>query len=341
MHVFLRLGLKLIKMRNLTLAISTLVFVILCTVIMYALEPDNFGNLLNSFYYVMTTFSTVGYGDFSPVTAAGKVFAVVMYLIGIGLLGAVIGKIIDALTIFRRMKEEGRMEYTNEGHVIIIGWSKKAETAVNEILASTETVDIIIIDNLPKTPIDLGEERVHYIQGDTTEEDTYEKANISAADSVIIFSDDTIQDASLRDAKTLTVAIVVERMAPSVHTTVEILTENNISNFSHVKVDEFILSQQTISNLAVRSAIYKGVSKVYSQLISRRQGENLYQLPKKESWVTYQDAFKELLHQGATLISDGEKLDINRRLDEKIPADAELYVICNQETYQKLRDTGV
>lgn len=337
MPYFLKYGLRLIRMKNLTLLITTVTFVLLCTFVMYFLEPDNFESLSNTFYFVMTTFSTVGYGDYSPVTLPGKVFAVVMYLFGIGLLGAVIGKIVDALSLFRRKKEEGRLAYTDEEQIIIIGWSKKTEAAVSELLNSNSTVEVVVIDTLEKAPFDETEERLHYIQGDPTEEETFTDANISEAKSVIIFSDDKIQEPSLRDTKTLSIAITVERLAPEVHTTVEILSEKNMLNFSHAKVDEFILSQDTISSLAVRAAMYKGVSKVYSQLISRRYGEDLYKLAKKENWHTYQDAFQDLLEKGATLIADGDKLDINRRLKEDIPADAELYVICNEETYQKLK----
>ncbi|MFD1040387.1 potassium channel family protein [Virgibacillus byunsanensis] len=336
MHFFIKLGLNLVKMRNLTLLLSTLIFVALCTLVIYFLEPDNFESLINSFYFVMTTFSTVGYGDYSPITLAGKLFAILMYLLGIGLLGVVIGKIVDAFTIFRKKREEGKVAYTKEDHIIIIGWGKKTASAVSEILHSNASAEVVVIDTLPKSPFDLALERVHYIQGDSTEEETFKKANISKAKSVIIFSDDTIKEPTLRDAKTLTVAITAERLAPTVHTTVEILAEEHMSNFSHVQVDEFILSQETISSLAVRSAMYKGVSKVYSQLISRQYGEDLYKISKKKEWITYKDAFKELLDQGATLISDGDQLDINRRLDEKVPADAELYVICNKETYNNL-----
>ncbi|SDQ24050.1 potassium channel family protein [Virgibacillus salinus] len=336
MHFFVKLGLNLIKMRNLTLLLSTVIFVVLCTFVMYFLEPDNFESLLNTFYYVMTTFSTVGYGDYSPLTAAGKLFAVIMYMIGIGLLGVVIGKVVDVFSIFRKKREEGKVEYTQENHIIIIGWGKKTESAVDEILNSNESAEVVIVDTLPKSPFDVSLDRVHYIQGDTTEEETFNKANITKAKSVIIFSDDKIYEPSLRDAKTLTVAIVVERLAPTVHTTVEILTEKHTANFAHVNIDEFILSQETISSLAVRSAMYKGVSKVYSQLISRQHGEDLFKISKKDNWSTYHDAFKELLEQGATLIADREELDINRRLDEKIPDDAELYVICDNDTFEKI-----
>ncbi|OLO26542.1 ion transporter [Alkalihalophilus pseudofirmus] len=336
MHFFLKISLSLIKMKNLTLLITTLIFIILCTIIMFLLEPDTFESVLNTFYFVMTTFSTVGYGDYSPVTSAGKLFAIFMYLFGIGLLGVVIGKIVDGFTIFRRKREEGKLSYTNENHVIIIGWGKKTDYAVKEILDSDPRVEVIIIDNLPHAPMDVSNNRIHYIQGDPTEEETYKKANIDKARAVIVFSDDTLQDGSLKDAKTLLVAITVERLAPDVHTTVEVMTEKHILNFSHVKVDEFILSQETISSLAVRSALYKGVSKVYSQLISRQHGEDLYKISKKANWVTYNDAFQELLSNGATLIADRDQLNINRRLQESIPDEAVLYIICNKETYQTL-----
>ncbi|GAE33694.1 potassium channel family protein [Halalkalibacter akibai] len=337
MHFFLRISLGLIKMKNLTLIVTTALFIFMSTAIMYGLEPETFESFANTFYFVMTTFTTVGYGDYSPVTIPGKMFAVFMFLFGIGLLGVVIGKIVDSFTIFRKMREEGRLSYMKEKHIIVIGWGKKSESAVKEILDSDPHIEVVIIDTLPKAPIDVSDNRVHYVQGDPTNEEPYQKANITSASAVIIFADDTIQDPALKDAKTLLVSITIERLAPDVHTTVEVMTEKQIANFAHSKVDEFILSQETISRLAVRSALYKGVSQVYSQLISRQHGEDLYKIAKHPSWNTYNDAFQSLLKQGATLIADRNLLDINRRLDETIPAEAELYIICNRETFDQIK----
>lgn len=336
MHFFMKLGLALVKMRNITLAIFTILFVLLCSLTIYFLEPQTFENLSSSFYFVMTTFATVGYGDYSPVTLSGKLFTILMYLIGIGLLGIVIGKIVDAFAIYRRKLEEGKLPYTGENHIIIVGWCKKTELAIEEIMHADPSIEVVIIDTLPKAPLNIDHGNVYYIQGDLSEEKTYEDANIFKAKAVIIFADDRIQDPNLRDAKTLTTAIIIERVAPKIHTTVEVLAEKHIAHFSHVKVDEFILSQETISSLAVRSAMYQGVNKLYSQLISKQDEEDLYKIPTKDSWNTYHDAFVDLLEQGATLIADRHRLDINRRLHEKIPEDAELYVICNKEIYENI-----
>lgn len=53
-------------------------------------------------------------------------------------------------------------------------------------------------------------------------------------------------------------------------------------------------------------------------------------------WKTYRDAFKDLLNKGAILVADRGDLHINRKLDESIPEDAQLFVICDKETLTKI-----
>lgn len=46
-------------------------------------------NWINSFYFTVITLSTVGYGDFTPQTNAGKIFTIGFIFIGVGLFIAV------------------------------------------------------------------------------------------------------------------------------------------------------------------------------------------------------------------------------------------------------------
>ncbi|WP_229734889.1 potassium channel family protein [Halobacillus andaensis] len=325
----------MVKINNYVLFISSAVLVLLSTIFIVIVENDTFPTLFDGFWWVMTTVTTVGYGDYYPVTAAGRIIAIFLYIFGIGLIGVAIGKIIDGLTVFRKKRVEGDIVYKDRQHFIIIGWSQKARFAVNEITDTKKDVEIVVIDELKEAP--LLTENIHYIRGNASEESTLLKANLTQAKAVLIFADDSLGNDQMTDGKTLLIASTIETVAPGVHTVVEVMEERHIKNFQHAKVDEFIISNETISSLAVRSAFRKGVSGIYSQLLSRSVGDDLFHISVQNRWKTYGDAFQDLLKEGATLIADRNDLTINRRLTEEIPKGAELYVVCDYETYEKIK----
>lgn len=341
MIFFNKIFLSLIQMSNRIIFIAAVVLIVVSSFLIYLLEPETFGNPFNGFWWVMTTVTTVGYGDFYPHTVAGKFVGIFLYIFGISLISIVISKAVDAIWIYNRKKEEGKLRFQGKQHFVMIDWSKHTELAIQEILASDPTAEIVLIDQLEKTPI--RHERVHYIQGDPIHRDTLEQANLADSKAVFIFAiqetsyQNFIRDASFVDGKTLLIATTIDRLYPHAYTIVEIKDRENMHNFTHVNVDEFILGSETVAQMAVRSAFHPGASKIMSQLLSWHYGDDLFEIAKRANWITYRDAFQELLQEGATLISEGEHLNINRRLDEKIAENARLFVICDKETYQKLR----
>ncbi|MFD2611082.1 ion channel [Paenibacillus gansuensis] len=323
------------KFNTASLVTSAVVLVLLSSCVIRLLEPDRFPSLFTAVWYVMTTVTTVGYGDLYPETVPGKLVAMLLFLLGIGLIGVVIGKVVDGFAAFTRRKEEGRMDYQGRNHIVMIGWSKKTQIAVDEVLDSDNAAEVVLIDELERAP--LQRHRFHYIQGDPTDPGTLRRANAAYARSAILFADERIQDASLVDGKSLLVASTIESLAPNVYTTVEIMQEKHIPNFQHAKVNDFILSQETISRLAVRSALTSGITSLYNRLI--RKGEEagegeLYEVRPSRVWRTYGDAFEALLAEGATLIGDQHHLGVTQRLGEELPKDAKLYVLCEEKSYR-------
>ncbi|MCA0972748.1 NAD-binding protein [Halobacillus litoralis] len=334
MLILRKLFLKLVGINNYVLFLSSVILVVFSSILITWVEKDTFPTLFDGFWWVMTTVTTVGYGDYFPVTVTGRWIAIFLYIFGIGLIGVAIGKIIDSLAIFRKKRIEGDIVYKESGHFIIIGWSQKAHFAIQEIVETDKDVEVVLIDQLKEAP--MLSDNVHYIKGEAANSETLEKANVKEAKAVLIFSDDLMQNDQMTDGKSLLIASSIEAVAPEVHTIVEIMDEKHIENFKHVRVDEFIVSNETISSLAVRSAFRKGISEIYGQLLRRSVGEDLYHIPKRKGWSTYRDAFEALLEEGATLIADRQDLAINRKLDENIPASAELYAVCDKETYSKI-----
>lgn len=74
------------------------VLLMLVSSIAYFIEPDNFSSIPDAFWWSIVTLTTVGYGDVYPKTAAGKLFAGIVMLIGIGVIAIPTGIISSGLT---------------------------------------------------------------------------------------------------------------------------------------------------------------------------------------------------------------------------------------------------
>ncbi|WP_423802282.1 ion channel [Neobacillus sp. SAB-20_R2A] len=334
----------LIMLRDKILVPFVLLYILLAALGIFWIEPKTFKSYITSIYWVLTTLATVGFGDYAPVTDAGKIYTIFLYITGIGLISVFVGKVINTVYIIDKLKVGGKMKYTGKHHIILIGWSPKTKLAVKEILKTDKKTDIVIIDNLEKAPI--SEEHLFYVRGDATDEETLMNANLPKAKGVIIFADQVAQDNFLTkdpllvDGKTLLVATAIttleEKLKKDIHVTAEVINENHIQLFKHVQVDEFIPTQEMISHAAVRSLFSHGVTHMYSELMSTQYGDSMYEISKKKEWKTYRDAFFDLLNQGATLVADRGDMHINQKLDQMIPEDAQLFVICDKETISQL-----
>lgn len=68
---------------------------IIASVLMYSVEnpaqPDKFQNAFSGLWWAIATFTTVGYGDLYPITAAGKIISAIIALLGIGLVAVPTG----------------------------------------------------------------------------------------------------------------------------------------------------------------------------------------------------------------------------------------------------------
>lgn len=340
MWILHKVFLKMTKISIFQASALALFLIVFSSITMRAAEPETFPRFIDALWWTMTTLVTVGYGDYFPESDFGRIFTMLLlYTFGIGAMGIIIGKVFESFSMYRKWKEEGRLTYSGKGHYILIGASKeKLENVVEEILHSKQKYDVVIVDHSEKTPME--HERVHFVSGNPAEEEVLMKANILEAKSVAIFSDDRNDHAEYSDGKTLLIASRVEHISKkyekSIYTIVEIKKDKHVSLFEHANVDELILSNDSISRLMAHAAINHGSSKLFNQMLSSSEGENLYEIKAKPQWSTYRDAAMELFEIGATLISDGSSLDLARRHHELIPDSAKLFVICDETTYQKI-----
>ncbi len=339
MYFFGRFWKIIINFSFSAIVLITIIVILSAAWLFRYLEPATFPSYFDSLWYTMVTSTTVGYGDYYPVSVRGRIFAMVFFLYGIMTLTIFIGKIQQMLSDYKRMKEEGKLNYKNSGHVIFIGYGKKTMIAIKEIKSASPAMAIVLIDSkLKKNPYD--EDDVFFISGNPAEDETLLKANLPVAERVFILSDETIEDDLAADGTTALIALGVEDLSNeynvNMHTTVEIRKAAHKQRFKHANVERFIYSYESVGLLFARECLHSGSATLFNDLLSNERGSDLHQITAKPEWRTYKDAAFGVFSLGATLIAVNNDLDVAARAAEPLPENATLTIVCSDISITKL-----
>jgi len=72
----------------------------------HQVQPNAFGSIPHAMWWAIVTLTTVGYGDVTPVTVEGKIFATLITVVGVGLVSLPTGIIASGFTEQLRLRRE-------------------------------------------------------------------------------------------------------------------------------------------------------------------------------------------------------------------------------------------
>lgn len=166
-----------------------LVFAALVVVLMIAIGAVGFRLLenfswLDSFYTSAQTVTTVGYGDLTPTTRAGRLFAIFLMLTGVATVlyaltvlaqSVIQSEMVEAFDSRRKLREMEKLE----GHYIVCGSGRVGRRIIRNL--QREKLPHVIIENDEKKLADLERDGSLFIIGDATSEDNLIDAGVSRA----------------------------------------------------------------------------------------------------------------------------------------------------------------
>ncbi len=162
-----------------------------------------------SLYWAVITMTTVGYGDITPVTTAGKLISMSLAVSGLGLYAYLGTMIVHSITETSLREVIGMDKCNFKNHVVICGWNPTARITSMELLAQDKQLAVITEnkDEVPKIKR-LGDRKdLFTVFGDHSKREVLLSAGVENAQSAILASDD--------DSKNLISIINLKKLNPN------------------------------------------------------------------------------------------------------------------------------
>lgn len=145
-------------------------------------------SFVDSFYMVVITLSTVGFGEIQPLSERGRILTSLLIICGVGNFAYIV-------TSFSRMLVDGQLQKLLwrrkvqrridklENHFIVCGFGRIGGVVVQEILKVSP--DVVVIENDPKLVEQLKREGILHLAGDATDDGLLVSAGIKRAKSIV------------------------------------------------------------------------------------------------------------------------------------------------------------
>jgi len=232
---------------------------------------EHFGNLGDSLWWSIVTITTVGYGDKYPISAAGRLVALIVMFGGIGSFGYIAGTMLEDYV----KREKGKITVNFENHYVICSFSFKANNIIKEIRAEIKNCRIVLIADREENPLGGNIEGISFIRGDSSKEAILQQANISKAKICIVMADSKMDD-YMADAHSILTTLAIRHLNPSCKIIAESLNPENVAHFRRAGIDEIICTGDISSKLIVRSSIYNGITNLFNELMTNNFGNEIY-----------------------------------------------------------------
>ena len=245
-------------------------------IILQWLETGDISQGNNPFWWAIVTMTTVGYGDFSPETPEGRMFAVFIMFAGITLVSLLTASI-SSIFVAQKIREGKGLEKLNlSDHFILCGWNSNANKIINSIQLlnhNQRKIDLVLINDLSEEEITqlktrFSKIKIHFVSGDFAQEETLHRASIATSDTVIIIPNNLNNDQNTHDEKTIFATLTIKSIDASIRVVAYLLDRENLTHIKRAEADEVVVSDDLSLNILASHVIDPGVPQLSNQLIN-------------------------------------------------------------------------
>ncbi|MBM7570914.1 potassium channel family protein [Aquibacillus albus] len=255
----------------------------------HLIEPKHFPSIFDGIWWAFVTGSTVGYGDYVPLSTTGKIIGILLILAGGGVVTFYMATISAGTIKFEQDLSKGKVAFKGKNHIIFIGWNERTKQLLDMIVKHHPEDQIVLIDHtLTKLPFQ--KYNIHYVRGDATEDEVLQKAKTQEAKYAIITADPAKKERQADQASILT-TVALRGNNPNLYIITEILTKEQITNAKRAGADAVVRSNDFMSTLFYHEIFRDSSLKPFDILLQVLSNQQFTQvrLPKEMEGRSFLD----------------------------------------------------
>ncbi|MEA5447702.1 potassium channel protein [Leptolyngbya sp. CCNP1308] len=209
---------------------------------------------LDATYMAVITLSTVGFGEINPLSPRGRLFTIVLIMMGVGVIAYILNSLTEAIVQghfqagFRLLNRRRLME-SLQGHYIICGLGRTGRQVASEF--SVEQIPFVVVDSEDGT-IQIAQQLGYIsLQGDATQDQTLMQAGVDRARCLVA--------ALPSDAENLYIVLSAKTLAPGIRTIARASSEEAILKLQRggadVVVSPYITGGKRMAAAALRPQV--------------------------------------------------------------------------------------
>jgi voltage-gated potassium channel len=198
--------------------------------VMQKLQVTGVNPYFYSVYWLVTTITTVGYGEITPISTQGILLALLIMVLGIVSVSLIISQITSRIVSINLGSMFGVTKTRKKIDCILCGWNPISQSAYEEIKGPG--VEIVVIDRENQPGLAKSRD-VHFIAGDPTSPDVLKRANVTNAKNMVLAMEE--------DSQVLLAIHVIRELNPWINIVAK------INNHEHIKIAESAGADQVVS----------------------------------------------------------------------------------------------
>jgi voltage-gated potassium channel len=211
-------------------------------------------NAFDALYMTITTLTTVGFMEVHPLSPGGRIFTMILILLGVGFilyfLGITTRMMVEGTIrdIYGRRKLEKKITHIS-GHYLVCGYGRIGRS-VTQILRD-KPLEVVVIEKDENYIPEFQEKNVTYVLGEATSEDILIRAGIERAKGLVA--------AASSDADNVYITLTARGLNPDLFILARAAEEASIKKLKRAGADQVVspyeLGARRMANTILRPAV--------------------------------------------------------------------------------------